>query len=351
MSKEIFLNSFKIVIKEITQNIDITKISSTDFRNVKLYMINNPDDNDVVTAKNTLARLYASQFLNQELINAFNISNDLPYLKKQEIFKNLPFIHTQQNYRTYIYQLFDIPSEHLGSVDCFYKPIFWFIKTVDNSLLSDELINTINTFILENTAIFHIGIDEYDDYSIEIERYKKAINNDFNIDDYKDFELAQRVQRMITDNDVKIMYKNKKLGTIGELAVFRQLKDFNKVCFVAKELGNGFGYDIYFQGQDNSNTEFLGEVKTTANISDDDYFSLSENEYDTMINAIRTNNTKYIIFRVNAHNIDNLQYTILEAINEYVLKSENIEYHLDKCIAGHYYFRKIIIDKKLNKKE
>ena len=282
MDKQVFLNSFKIVINNFKENVDITKISSIDFINVRTFMEKFPNDIDVIMAKKFLAQLYASYFSTPELLNTLTISNNLPFYKKQEIFKKLPFFHTLQNYRFYIFQLFQIPSEYMGGTDYFYKPIFWFIKSVDENLISDELINTLNNFTSNNATIIRGGSDSYDDYSLELERYKNAINGEYNTEDYKNFEIMKRCQNMLHDSDIQEMYKNKKLGTIGELSVFKFLENAENSCFIAKEVGNGFGYDMYFQGIKDIIIEYLVEVKTTANLNDNDYFSLSTNEYNTM---------------------------------------------------------------------
>lgn len=346
MDKKVFLNSAKIVINEIYNNTDIYHISADHFYNVKDYIFDNPYDSDVIFFKQTLASFYIEPFKNLNLINALNLSDKFPYFKKQEIFKNLPFIHTLENYHFYLSFLFTLPSECLGGVDSFYKTIFWFIKSFDNCLLSNDFINTINNFVSENKSIFHISKDHYDDYSTELQRYKKVLSGNFNTDDYKNFEITQRSQEMLQDYQVQSRYKNKKLGTIGELAVFEFLKNATNVCFVAKELGNGFGYDIYFEGYIDQKTECLVEVKTTANASDDDYFSLSENEYNTMLNTLNANNAKYLICRVNAHDINKMTFSVFEAVNKNILKSGNVEYYLDESITGHY-FRKKQLSKEL----
>lgn len=352
MDKKVFLNSAKIVINEIYNNTNIINISANHFYNVKDYIFDVPNDSDVILFKKVLVNLYVKPFQNPNLINALNLSDNLPYFKKQEIFKNLPFIHTLENYRFYLSKLFTLPSECLGGVDTFYKTIFWFIKSVDNCLLSNEFINTINNFVLTNKSIFHISKDHYDNYSTELQRYKKVLNGNFNTDDYKNFEIAQRAQEMLQDYQVQLRYKNKKLGTIGELAVFEFLKNATNACFVAKDLGNGFGYDMYFQIQAVDTIECLVEVKTTKSMSNNDYFYLSENEYNTMLNTLNNKNTKYIICRVNINNNSNLEYYLLDFVDSNTLRSTNydqdhVEYYLEPNDNNTYCFVKKEYSKKL----
>lgn len=352
MDNNIFKKSAKIVISQIYNNTDITKISSNDFNIVRDFMHDHPNDNDVITFKNALATLYAKQFKNVNLINALSMPNKLIYFKKQQVLQNLPFILTQNFYPSYLYQLFCLPSDCLGGIETFYKPVFWFIKSVDSSLISEDIINAINSFVTNNKIIINSNKDNYDSYKNEINYYKNATKNIFNSDDFNDFSITQSTQGMFSESKIKLMYINKKLGNIGELIIYNFIKNFKNACFVAKDLGNGFGYDLYFQIQAVDTIECLVEVKTTKSMTDNDYFYLSENEYNTMLNTLNNENIKYIICRVNINNTSILEYYLLEFVDSHTLRSANydqdhVEYYLEPNDNNTYCFIKKEYSKKL----
>ena len=105
-------------------------------------------------------------------------------------------------------------------------------------------------------------------------------------------------------------------------------KDAYNTIFTAKEIGNGFGYDIYYQSLVNGQIiENLIEVKTTTkndnqNLREDDSFILTENEYNVMLEA-KENNANYLIARVLFDNVQNvpIDYCYLQLCDDNVLRS------------------------------
>ena len=86
----------------------------------------------------------------------------------------------------------------------------------------------------------------------------------------------------------------------GELYTFENLiKPCSNPIFTSRDLGDGFGYDMYYQYPNNNQIiENLVEVKTTTNTSGNDYFTLSPNEYNILLQTINEHTVDYYICRV-----------------------------------------------------
>ena len=158
--------------------------------------------------------------------------------------------------------------------------------------------------------------------------------------------MIEKLSNMyLSEYEIQRRYLNKKLGNIGELYCFEFIKNFKHAIFTAKDLGNGFGFDMYFQNEIDGNiVENLVEVKTTTNILNDS-FSLSENEYRVICEATQNKNVNYIICRV-IYNIEKNEFTC------YLLTYENgvfksINHDIDKI----EYIQDETFKLKFNKKE
>lgn len=152
-------------------------------------------------------------------------------------------------------------------------------------------------------AIDKFGLYKYRDVTLHMisERVKKV----FNISEYFDpnrHEYLCEIREKIKNEKYDIYEntfgpgKNNPLKNKAAFSIyaekdayeFEQVLD-EKAIWVAKEYGDGFGYDILSYDNE-KNKEVLLEVKSGESA----YFELTENEYNTMINA-HLKNADYII--------------------------------------------------------
>lgn len=349
--KKQFLKSLNIIYKEMINNAPIK--SYKDYKFVKNFIFEHPDDEDVLIIKNWILTEYQKLFLDSNFLNALNIADNLRYMKKQLIYNYLPFVHTNQNYPSYFYSLIVSPCEFFGNISNFYKGCFWFFKEQNKCLITDEQIEKINKFLIENNTILKGGIDKYDDFYVELLRYKNILLNRFDndFDEFrKDKEISALCYNQRYDGNIIKDYENKKLGTIGELYVSEQMKNLNNYIFTARDLGNGFGFDMYFQHSENNIIyENLVEVKTTSKLDENDYFSLSDNEYNTLINSYNYPNVNYFVCRVFVDINNNKFNCHLLKLEDNLFKSINsdLEYELNENYNNNYYFKRKSKVKKL----
>lgn len=350
MNKNEFIKNLYIVLNEINEN--KPNISKKEFAYVKEYIHYNKTDEDVIKFKNWLINILKQEILNPNFITALYLPNNLKYYRIQEIYKNLPFLFNNCNLPTYFYSLIVSPNIYYGTLPNFYNACYWFFNEEKQYLITNELMDKINEFTTQNKPLMRGSKDTYEDYQTELLRYKNILKNIYEQDfiDFKKYEQidANLYQKTIYDYEIKNLYLNKKLGLIGEICAFDLIKNQQNSIFTAKELGNGFGYDMYFQHCNNEQIiENLIEVKTTTNLNNDDYFTLSENEYNTMIDTLNNECTNYYVYRlfadINIH--EKFYYSILELQEENILKStnyknDNIEYYFDKYEKNNYYFKR-----------
>ena len=98
---------------------------------------------------------------------------------------------------------------------------------------------------------------------------------------------------------------NQTVGKVGEYFTANYITScdcFKNFQFTARNLGNGFGYDMYFTNTKNDIIfEYLIEVKTTNKSFYEpglDSFTITSNELKVMQRADKSPNAKYFIARV-----------------------------------------------------
>ena len=349
MNKEKFKEYLCIVLEEMIQEKD--NISYDIFKYVKQYIMTNKDDEDVINFKKILIEKLKSEMLNPNFINALYLPENLKYYRIQEIFKTLPFTNKNKKLKTYFYNLINNPCETYGTLQNFYNACYCFFNEENQNLMTSDMMNKINEFTSQNKALMYFGKDKYDSFDIELMRYKDMFKNKY-YQDYIDFiknepDKAKFFQQYITDIKTREKYVKKKLGNIGELYAFELIKNFDKASFTAKELGNGFGYDMYFQYFDGEKTiENLIDVKTTATLNGDDYFTLSQNEYNVMLETLNNDYADYLICRIFA-DTDNNKFDcfLLKFEDETTLKSinydnDNLQYNYKEEEYNKYKFER-----------
>ncbi len=160
--------------------------------------------------------------------------------------------------------------------------------------------NDIMNFINNNKIIMYSTKDYYG--------YGKTINEE---EYWYNVFLDKLYKKKIVPNnnqsyeDALKEYENKLIGNIGEFYINNLLNNklvnpyLSNIDFVSKELGNGFGYDIYFQYINRDFIkEYLIEVKTTFSKNmNNDSFNLTENEFNIM-NEAMNRDKEYRVYRV-----------------------------------------------------
>lgn len=341
MSEEIFLKSLKIVCDEITKN--KTTVSSTDFNNVKIYIKNNPTDYNVKLFKSCLINILQTPFLDNSFIQAINIPDEQKYRKKQEIIKNFPLKWEEYQYRLYFYNLISIDNYVDFWIDCIN-----FFKDEGNCNIPENIINEFIDFKNNNMLTIKSNKDNYLSYENELGLYKQALSGQLS-EDFNNFKNNIINKETFSNYELSKQYEYKKIGNIGETYIFKKIEHMPHATFTAREIGNGFGFDMYYQMYDNNKIiENLIEVKSTTNLNGNDFIELSDNEYNVMINTQNEPNIEYYICRVFIDiNKNEPEYYFLK-LNENTLKdiNNNIEYEVDEN-NNHLFKRK---QKVLNKR-
>lgn len=341
MSEEIFLKSLKIVCDEITKN--KTTVSSTDFNNVKIYIKNNPNDPNVKLFKECLINMLQTPFLDNNFIKAINIPDEQKYRKKQEIIRNFPLKWEEYQYRLYFYNLISIDN----SID-FWTDCINFFKVEGKCCIPENIIDKFIDFKNNNMLTIKSSKDNYLSYENELGLYKQALSGQLS-EDFNNFKNNIINKETFSNYELLKQYEYKKIGNIGETYIFKKIEHMPHATFTAKDIGNGFGFDMYYQMYDNNKIiENLIEVKSTTNLNGNDFIELSDNEYNVMINTQNEPNIEYYICRVFIDiNKNEPEYYFLK-LNENTLKdiNNNIEYEVDEN-NNHLFKRK---QKVLNKR-
>lgn len=283
MSEERFIE----LGNEILHSIQGTKINDSHFpdkvRLVKSYIINHADSNIVNEFIEAFIDYYEEISLNEELVKAFHEPKF--FYRQIQIYKNLPFT-IKPLYGDYIFDILELdgfPYVYRGLKSAFEK--------YRKGLLNNPYINGIFEYFESNSHVFKGSKDDY--YSLDEEKklYRKA-NNGESFIELKYFMWSNDFG---SENEAREPFMRKKEGNIGEIYTFDLINSNNKVL-VARDIKNGFGYDIYFEY---NNQENLVEVKTTFNdISLEDAFELSKNEYRVMLQCLNNPSANYIVSRV-----------------------------------------------------
>ena len=337
----------KIKTKEIKEFlIELNKILDGRVLNNKTNDKLIPSELDIkyIKARFKLAEFINKKFFNDELIKSLNMNNDLSYYKQFNISKNLLF-KSNSEYRTCFERI-------IWTKDGIYDPYLQYIDFIEelkyniNNDIKNGLINFINDdknkYILYSYPEPYLSLNEEINNLYQCEYGEKP-------NQYKEFKKGFYY---VDENEILEQYKNKKKGNIGEILSFETLNKFRiNTYFISKLLGDGYGYDIHTH---NYTKEGLIESKTTHNDINDnnDYFTLSNNEYNVMLDTLEKENVNYYIYRVfiklnKDYKINDFinYHTILPLypINEKLLKSDNgIEYEYNHDYNGNKVFYKKI---------
>lgn len=283
-------------------------------RKVKIYIMNNPNNPYVKDFINELLNQYLLLFSNADLINALCIPQ--PFYRQIQVCKNLPF-NANAPYGSYLFSLLE-----LSSFPYFYPGFLEALQKYKPEELTKPHLQALFAFIEQNQNIVYALKDDY--YSLDKE--KELCQKAYRRESFKEIqELINREQ----PRDPYSMFINKRVGNIGEIYTYELFKNERNCCFVARDVKNGFGYDIYFL--DRNGIETLIEVKTTANNSDN--FDISENEYKIMQQCMHNPLVNYLICRVNLDSsLTPTSYTFLAMVDDTTLVDiTNSEVQYKRC--------------------
>lgn len=331
-------DNFHEISNKITENmVNQTDISfnselQKDLKAFKDYLLNNENNQLVKEYKQYLALYFQSFFTDSQLFPLFNLQTSRKYYKIQEISKQMPFHLNNIEHPNYLYHILDLESKLYGTIaNNTYPACFHLFDSQNVSKISDIQQKQILDFVKEHQSILTSGRDRYLDIRSEIANYNDATHHIYHETFYPTQDNPY--EKCVYD------YINKILGKIGELFIVNGvMKQHSNLIHVAKELGNGHGYDIY----DYINCiEKLIEVKTTAYSRTKDYFFITDNELKVMAETMLNPLADYYIYRVFYYHPNNYRFDILTPLNEETLQGQ----------TGAIYKLKMLNDKRIFSQE
>lgn len=291
-------NDIGVVWKKIMRN-EING-ATKEFSNIKSFIYQNPTDPLSLQIINWFNNIFVNAFNNPELVNILYDNHIPKYQKIQKIFPRLPFLNT--NIITYFHSLIYCDSNHYGTFANSYEGIRQFLLK-QNIRINNTTFDLLIDFCKNNEALMKASYNNYGTLELEWNRLHNFINGK-TPDDYKAFKDNYIADCNFYQNnydfyEIDDAYTNQKLSIIGEYFMYNRIKAFQDSNFTAKELGNGFGYDMYYNyyNADKTIGENLIEVKSTRQGMDMNYFTLSPNEYKVLQDTLNEPNANYIVFR------------------------------------------------------
>lgn len=288
--------------------IKFNKLHKLDDKN--FYKIS-PDDSSYVAQiiRNDLASFIYKRLVNQKFLYAASIPNHLKYLKKKEMSDSLLLDKCNLDY----WIINDISWMPSGS--CPTESLVDFVSS-QNILIDKNLLNTIKEFvtdpsnkhIIRPSKSIYLPLEEEKRILKEVLKYRASnyTNAPKELNDYINSEyrlLGARCIQLDSEEDIRRWafksindYQNKRLGNIGEYYFQMSLEGLDLFPHhVSKECGDGFGYDHLCPYMD---YEDLYETKSTLSNSEGDAITISENEYNTMLDCLGLNTSNYYISRI-----------------------------------------------------
>lgn len=332
MTEKEFIQIGKQILDKMSNNFDNNtyKNISSKFDSIYLYIKQNPNNIYVNYFISELIDIYINLFLNKNLINALSLPDREYFYKQIQIYINLPYtLHIE--YAWSLPYILDIPSTVFGD---YYETFSYVLQKYRPNVLIDSRLQAIFTFTNQNKKIMNGFKDTYYSLEKEIELYNKPEMSK----EYEDFLMSEQLMNSYSSIQ---KFMNKRIGNIGESYVYNSIKNALHKCFVARDIKNGFGYDIYFM--DKNSTENLIEVKSTTKCSEDDYFSLSENEYKVMKECLERENANYYLCRVKLDKLCNFAFSILymkDNITFIDTQNQTLQYKLHPSTNKNAYFMK-----------
>nr|MBP3259217.1 hypothetical protein [Bacilli bacterium] len=292
-------------------------------KKIKYYLHDHKDNKEVIKAKTFLADYLYNIYTSKELVNALNTSDSYRYLRKLHIFNEDPV-------RKYP-ELIDFFNQTIFIPEGSYKEdnISWFLEDmgykVPDTLSILKEFGTKNKFPSKDNTY---GTLEQDKFRY-LQMKKNIMTDDYN-EFVKDKEASSAAYNHYYEGNPVIDYINKKLGNIGEMHLLDELKGLGfNASLVARDLGNGLGYDIYTQATIESRVkEVLIEVKSTSDLNKDT-FSITTGEQNVMKDTIDNINALYMVILSHIDvekNIYNSDYFIAKDEKTFIKYGTDEEY-------------------------
>ena len=264
---------------------------STDYVDtLRIYLYEYPDSDYTKSILTFFSKVCAPYYDVDNIIKALNLPDENHYYKKQEIFKTFPFALKDRHI------LSAIGNIMLAYKDCYYTldgPNSVISDYVDDRL-SKDICEQLISFRLNNDYLFRSNKEIYEGLEIDHDRFTRMLT--YNTYSWKDFEKYKQVYKFYNryNNPSKKEYFNYLLGRIGEYVIWEQSMNNKNASFIASEINDGFGYDVYYE---DGGKDKLLEVKSTMDVNGRDNIILSPHEYRTIMTA-KEKNADYIIARV-----------------------------------------------------
>lgn len=271
--------------------------------------------------KKELLKLCKQQLLEKELVNNLLLPDLYKYGKILNIAYYMPYkvYNTNNDYLKHQYCNYygSMMRSYLINPFTQFEPIqtqlykMMYKDLIDEKMLNDdesEIIKGLISFCENNCKIMYLYKDFYDTKDNEIKNFNNGDHN----------------------------YKT--IGKVGEYLIMDYLQKNNLNPYhVAKELGNGFGYDIFFNTFYDALKKYNGahkienltEIKATCKYNvheSEDNFILTFNEADKMLDTLNNDEAKYNVYRIFLNS--NLFYP-LDAYNDLSLRFDNYCYFRD----------------------
>lgn len=142
----------------------------------------------------------------------------------------------------------------------------------------------------------------HDEYEVSVEGYTKRFHNKYiKYNEYKKNNLP--FSYMTDDESIEFMSVDAEKRSFD----YFNSQQYGQTYWVANVFGDGYGYDIMFYNP-NGGEENLIEVKSSRR---NEYFDLSENEFNIMMTTERLSNSNYYI----------MKYLYGRSVNECTCKS------------------------------
>ena len=308
-----------------------------DIYNLKYYVIQHLDDENVLIFLKWVAESYCELILNENMTKILNMPDEYKYFKIEKFCEHFPF-KKESFLISQLFNIFYVDDEYFQYRSAIYRTLEKYYKKFYT--FYDE--ETYKKFIemIDNSKNLPLFEPDYKSLNTNdaVKLYLKCVNNDetvYNENHYLSYKtnILQKCDK--DEEEIKKLYKNKLLGNIGEIyaATLLDKNICHNINISSITAGDGLGYDLYYDTYDNNGNvcENLVEVKTTERdftSVDTDFFTLSKNEYNFMCDRLREKDANYYIIRVystlkvNNNLKEALSYGVLFPLDEHTLISE-----------------------------
>ena len=317
----------------------------TEIRDINPYVKYKYNDysEEALNAKNKIANYLAPKFFNENLLKALNMEDSLHFTKQMEISNNLLFVQ-DKNYYAHFSSI--IYTEGDKSIFEHFISFLDSIKYKYNKDVANKIIKFVRNERNKNVIYYRCN-ENYGSLEEEIQNYKD-FKNKIETNSFKEFKKDLEFNRCDMD-ELNPRYINKRVGIIGELQLYKCFLNHSiDPYFISRDCGNGFGFDFLYDFYKNYFiNENLIEAKTTIDnnsLRENDWFILSENEYNVMLETFDYNNSDYHVFRIFLNDkLELNNFLILKASNEKTLHdiSRDITYELDTTTTKKKFIKKI----------